>query len=102
MSTVPSTFSWRTVPTQQRQLLPRLFQSDGELLVLSLGLGEVVPCLQEPVLEQLDPAWGVLEPTSEHGDLILESTALCLVVRTLSVRHVSILPGRCHSLPHGF
>ena len=58
---------------ERGDVLARLTQRGGELLVLGDGLGELALGLEEPLLERADALGGVLQPAAEDDDLFLEA-----------------------------
>ena len=56
---------------QRGQLLLGLLEGEGQLLVLRGGLRELSLGLEQPLLERLDPARALLQPSPQRVDLIL-------------------------------
>ena len=57
---------------QRGDVLARLAEGGGELLVLGDGLGELALRLEQPLLERADPLRRVLEAAAQDDDLLLE------------------------------
>ena len=54
-------------------MLLRLLEREGQLFVLGDRLGELAFCLEEPLLEGLDPSRALAQPPPQGGDLLLRT-----------------------------
>ena len=70
---------------QRGDVLARLTQGGGELLVLGDGLGELALGLEQSLLEGADALGRVLEPAPQDDDLFLEALDLLLEVVDLAL-----------------
>ena len=69
---------------QGADVLARLAQGGGELLVLGYGLGELALGLEEPLLQGAYPLGRILQPATQDDDFLFQRLHLLLEITDLA------------------